>query len=110
MPRPAGVPNRNSLEFRAALKKKNFNVPEALMWCFEQAKERFLLAEKDADAASFLNIATTNAKEMASFCFPKLRSTEHSKDNSDVPLEKQIEALEELLKIKKNQVKNASTL
>jgi hypothetical protein len=87
--RPKGSINKRSLEFQQVLAEKNFNVAEALVWCYQEAKEKYdfyhqgvetgRFSPMEDNAPKYLKIASDMAKEMASYSFPKLKAVEHQK-------------------------------
>lgn len=89
--RAKGSISKRTLEFQEVLAKKNFNVAETLIWCFDQAKEQYLdyvqrfqdgrISPMEDNAPKYLKIASDMAKDIASYTFPKLKAIEQSKNN-----------------------------
>jgi hypothetical protein len=92
--RPKGSKGKRTIEFQEVLERKNFNVAEALVWCYREAKNRYQeynkrfedgrLSAMEDNAPKYLKICADMAKELASYSFPKLKAIEHQKVN---PLE-----------------------
>jgi hypothetical protein len=73
-------PQARTKRFEAVLEKHNFNAAEALVWCFMEAKNNYESAEADSDCSKYLAIASGNAKEIASYVFPKLKSIDKTEN------------------------------
>jgi hypothetical protein len=96
--RPLGSKNKSTLqsaaEFKEALKRNNFNVPEALIEMYQNATRDYKSNRKklkqgrispmEDNGHKYLRIAADVLKEIASYCYAKQKAVEHTNVN---PLE-----------------------
>lgn len=115
--RPAGSLNKRTLEFRALLDSAGFCPATAMMDTYRTALARFTeeIAKEDSgrispmesSAAKYLKIASDNAADLASYCYPKLKAIEQQKPDplADMTPEQKLEAMKEAVKVLQAQVK-----
>ena len=88
--RPKGSKNKRTQEAHAIAEQYGFNAIEALIHCYKEAmiqyeyyKELLLqgrVSPMEDNGKDYLKTASANAKEIASFIYPKLKSVERIKD------------------------------
>lgn len=91
--RPKGTKNKRTIEFQEVMDRKNFNVAEALVYCYRQAIKKYKyynerledgrLSPMEDNAPKYLKIASDMAKDMASYSFPKLKSIDQTIANAN---------------------------
>jgi hypothetical protein len=101
--RPAGSLNKRTQRFAQLIEEYGFDAAEQFVWIYSEAKEKYL---KRGDMRA-LNTALDAAREIASYCFPKLKSVEHIKVNPMQGLSPQqrLEMLDEAKKILELEIK-----
>lgn len=78
--RPAGVPNKKTVEFQETLAKHNFNVAETWMEMIEEARE-FLEHGDRYDKMEAIKVITDITGRIADRVHPRLKSVEHKQAN-----------------------------
>lgn len=118
--RPRGTKNKRTVEFHHVMEQKNFNVAEALVWCYRQAVKQYKsyankledgrLSPMEDNAPKYLKIASDMAKEMASYSFPKLKSIEQQKTSllDGMTPQQKLEAMKQAVARLEIEIKNGS--
>ncbi len=93
-----------SQRFTALIEEKGFNAAEEFVWIYKEAQERYLKGGQNLKA---LSIALDAASEIASYCFPKLKSIEHTKVNalSGMSAQEKLQALKDAQTILELEIK-----
>lgn len=118
--RPKGSVNKRTVEFQQVLEKHNFNVAEALIWCYSEAKDRYQdynerfmdgrISPMEDQAPKYLKIASDMAKDMASYSFPKLKAIETKKSSlmEELAPEHRLEILKQYVQKLESDLKSGS--
>lgn len=104
--RPVGAVSRRRQEFNDALERHNFDPAEALLELYNTAINSHELGNRE-EKPVYLKIAADLAKEIAGYCYPKLKSVEHTKVTAldGMTIEQKLEAMKQAVLMLEAQVK-----
>lgn len=84
--RPAGGRNKRTEEFYFAMEKAKFNVPQAYLWAYKQAKRDYMeygdrfdqnrISPMEDNRPKLLSIMVGILKDIASYIYPKVKAIE----------------------------------
>jgi ketol-acid reductoisomerase len=126
--RAKGAVNKRTIEFRATLEREGFDPAMAMLEIYKEAKKTYdnyaviydqLIANKikagdpfpvEDKADKYLKIAADMVKDISSYCYPKLKSVEQTKQNplDDMTAEQKLETMREAVKMMEREVGDSS--
>lgn len=104
--RPKGVPNKRTVAFFETIQEAGFDPAKAMLDVYEDAKKSLDYCNRE-ERPIYLKLAFDAAKEIASYCYPKLKSIEHSKPNplDGMTPEQKLEAMRQAVLLLEGEVK-----
>lgn len=104
--RPIGSLNRRTSELIAKLEDGGFDPAGELIDCYREARAAYVKTPEDA--LGYLKIASDIAKDLASFCYPKIKAVEQIKGNilEGMSTREKLEAMKQAVAMMESQVKS----
>lgn len=78
--RPLGSHNKRTVAFFETIQAEGFDPAKAILELYEESKRSLEFCNRE-ERPLYIKLALDAAKEIASYCYPKLKSVEHVKPN-----------------------------
>ncbi len=104
--RPIGSLNRRTSELIAKLEEGGFDPAGELIDCYQEARAAYKKLDLE-EGLGYLKIASDIAKDLASFCYPKIKAVEQIKGNilEGMSTQEKLEAMKQAVAMMESQVK-----
>lgn len=104
--RPIGSLNKRTSELISKLEEANFDPAGELIDCYAEARKAYKKLGSD-DGLGYLKIASDIAKDLAGFCYPKIKAVEQIKGNilDGMSSHDKLEAMKQAVAMMESQVK-----
>lgn len=103
--RPLGSLNKRTSELISLLEESGFDPASELIECYAEARQTWKKMPYDA-GLGYLKIASEIARELASYCYPKIKSVEQIKGNilDGMSAQEKLEAMKQAVALMEAQV------